>query len=229
MKSIKQMGILYVVSTPIGNLGDITLRALSVLGAVDYILCEDTRVCGKLLSKYKIDKKMISFGDYNENSKKDSVIGDLSAGKNVALVADAGTPLVSDPGYKLVREAIGRGITIEVIAGASAVLTSLVVSGLPPDKFCFIGYLPKKGLRRKEVLEKVKEVKEILKMTAIMFESPHRLVDALADIQEVFGDSDLVICRELTKLHEEVRREKVSMSLAYFSQNAPKGELTILL
>ena len=222
------MGILYLIATPIGNLGDITLRAIEILKKVDYVLCEDTRVTGKLLNNYEIAKKMVSFNDFSEETKTPNVIGDLLSGKIVALVSDAGTPLISDPGYKLVRECIHQGIAIEFIPGSSSVIAALTISGLPPDKFIFVGYLPKKDLKRRKFLEDLKKSREIIKSTIIAFESPYRLLKTLESVKEVFGDVDITVCRELTKIHEEVRRETVSQSITHFSKNVPKGEFVIL-
>ncbi len=222
------MGTLYIISTPIGNLADITLRALETLKSVDYVLCEDTRVTGQLLKRYEIDKKLTSFNDFNEASKVASVVGDLALGKNIALVSDAGTPLVSDPGFKLVRDVISNGIKVESIPGPTSLITALTVSGLPPDKFTFLGYLPKQDGKRLKILEAIKENQKNLKSTTIIFESPFRILKTLESIKEVFGDIDVVICRELTKLYEEVRREKVSQSIMHFSQTKPKGEFVIL-
>src|SRR3990167_6006804 len=228
------MGTLYIVSTPIGNLKDITLRAIETLKQVDYILCEDTRVTGKLLKQYQIEKLLVSFNEFNEDSKAASVIGDLTLGKNIALVSDAGTPLISDPGYKLIRASIAAGVKIESIPGPSAVITALAVSGKPPDKFLFLGYLPKKQGKRKQILKALfttlaNMADNHLKPTVIFYESPYRFVKTLTDIKEVFGDVDIVVCRELTKLHEEVRREKVSKSIEHFTKVTPRGEFTIVI
>ena len=219
---------LFIVATPIGNLKDITLRALEVLKAVDYILCEDTRVTGKLLNRYEISKKLVPFNDFNEDKKAQAIINDLVSGQNIALVSDAGTPLISDPGYKLVRTCIHQGIAVETIPGPSSVIAALTISGLPPDKFTFVGYLPKKDSKRKKLLEDLKRSREIVRSTIIAFESPFRLLKALEDIKEVFGDIEITICRELTKMHEEVKQEKISESITYFSKNIPKGELVLL-
>lgn len=221
------MGILYIVSTPIGNLKDITMRAIETLKSVDLIVCEDTRVTGRLLHEYGISGKMLSLNEFNENALIGRIIADL-AGKNIALVSDAGTPLVSDPGFKLVREALSKGIKVESIPGPSAVISALTISGLPSDKFTFIGYLPKKDGKRKELLGKLREIRGICGSTYIIYESPYRVVKSLEAIRGVFGDIDIVVCRELTKLHEEVRREKISQSIDHFSRVAPKGEFVIL-
>ena len=222
------MGTLYIVSTPIGNLKDITLRAIETLKSVDYILCEDTRITGKLLYEYGISKKMIPLTDFNEAAKTPQLISDLIGGKNIALVSDAGTPLVSDPGFKLVREALGKGLKIESIAGPTALISALTVSGKPTDKFLFLGYLSKKEGRRKELLEKIHRILHIVLLTVIIYESPYRLVRTLTDIKEIYGNIEIVICRELTKLHEEVRRENISESIQHFSKVQPRGELTIV-
>ncbi|OGE05364.1 16S rRNA (cytidine(1402)-2'-O)-methyltransferase [Candidatus Curtissbacteria bacterium RIFCSPLOWO2_01_FULL_41_18] len=222
------MGVLFIVATPIGNLGDITLRAIESLKSVDYVLCEDTRVTAKLLNHFGISKKMVSFNDFNEDQKMLAVISDLTSGKNIALVSDAGTPLISDPGYKLVRTAIHRGIRVESIPGPTSITTALTLSGLPPDKFTFLGYLPKQGGKRLKMLEAVRQNQKNLKSTTIIFESPFRVLKTLESIKDIFGDIDVVVCRELTKLYEEIRREKVSQSIAHFSQTKPKGEFVIL-
>lgn len=223
------MGTLYIVSTPIGNLRDITLRALEVLKEVDVIVCEDSRVSGKLLKEYEIEKQMIAVNDYNETNKTQELVNLLLGGKNVAFISDAGTPLVSDPGYRVVRAAIEAGIKVESIPGPSAVVSALVVSGKPPDKFMFVGFLPKKDGKRKELLENLKSVQELVKSTLIFYESPFRVVDTLEAIKEIFGDVDVAICRELTKLHEEVRKEKVSESIEYFKKTNPMGEFVVLV
>lgn len=220
------MGTLYIVATPIGNLKDLTFRALEILKSVDYIVCEDTRVTGKLLTHYEIKNTMKSFNDFNEQSRTPQIINDLLTGVNIALVSDAGTPLVSDPGYKLVRASIKEGVKVESIPGPSAVITALTVSGLPPDKFIFLGYLPKKEGKRIEILNDLK--KSAIVATVIAYESPYRLVSSLESIKQVFGDIEVVICRELTKMHEEIRREKVTELIEHFSKVKPKGELIIL-
>ena len=191
-------------------------------------MCEDTRVTAKILNNYQISKKMVSFNDFNEERKITEVIADLASGKSVALVSDAGTPLVSDPGYKLVREAIEKGIRVEPIPGPSAVISALTVSGLPPDKFTFVGYLPKKDGKRQKFLEDLKKSREIMKSTIIAFESPYRLLKSLKDIKEVFGDVEIVICRELTKMHEEVIRKSISEAVLFFEKRTPKGEIVLV-
>lgn len=223
------MGTLYIVATPIGNLKDITFRAIEILRDVDYVLCEDTRVTGRLLNEYGVVKKMISFNEFGEVKQIAKILADLTDGKNLALVSDAGTPLISDPGFKLVRESVACGIKVESIPGPSVAISALVVSGLPTDKFLFVGYLPKKDGKRNELLESIKKSKEIVKSTAIIYESPFRVLKSLRSIKNVFGDINIVICRELTKIHEDVRREKVSESIKHFSKIPPKGEFAIVI
>ncbi|MCL5970284.1 MAG: 16S rRNA (cytidine(1402)-2'-O)-methyltransferase [Patescibacteria group bacterium] len=234
------MGILYIVSTPIGNLQDITLRAMEVLQKVDFIASEDTRITGMLLkfirdthpvsASEELPRKpdFISYYEQNEFKRIPGIINSLRNGCNVALVTDAGTPSVSDPGYRLVRACIDEGIKVEVIPGPSSVVSALVVSGLPTDKFLFLGYLPRKEGHRKKFLEKVGESSNLVKSTVIFFEAPHRLLKTLEELQTVFGDIYIVICRELTKVHEEIRREKISESLSHFTTVNPKGEFVIL-
>lgn len=220
-------GTLYIVSTPIGNLKDITLRAIETLKMVDYILAEDTRVTGNLLKHYETEKQMSSLNDFNEESRIPKILSDLKSGQNIALVSDAGTPLISDPGYKLVREVIKGGIKVESIPGPSAIISALTVSELPPDKFLFLGYLPKKEGKRNRILSDVKAMSPLLRPTIIVYESPYRLIRTLIDIREIFGDINLVVCRELTKLYEEVKRAKVSEVIEYYSKGT-KGEFVIL-
>ena len=221
-------GKLYIVATPIGNLGDITFRAIETLRRVDYVVCEDTRVSGKLLNHYQISKKMLAMNDFNEQRKIPDIVADLLLGKNIALLSDAGTPLISDPGYKLVRESIAKGIKVEAIPGASAAICALTVSGLPPDKFLFLGYLPKKEGKRKEILLNTNESISKVKATVIVYESPFRLLKTLEDLKEVFGDIEIVVCRELTKMHEEVKKDEISALIAHYSTISPKGELVVL-
>jgi len=218
------MGSLYIVSTPIGNLKDITLRAIETLKSVDLILCEDTRITGHLLHLLKIDKKMLIIHDFNEAEKIKFVVDELEKGKDIALVSDAGTPLVSDPGFKIVREAINRRFKVESIPGPSSAMSALTISGLPTDKFMFVGYLSKKAGKRKSHLVDLKRVRDMVKTTFIIYESPFRILKTLDSIKEVFGDIDVVVCRELTKLHEEIYRGKISKFKMMI-----KGEFVILL
>jgi len=218
------MGKLLLVSTPIGNLQDITLRAKEVLACVEIIACEDTRKTGLLLQKLNIPKKqLLSYYEENEVKKIPEIIQRLKEGKNVALVSNAGTPTISDPGFKLVRECLAWGIKVEPIPGASAILAALVVSGLPTDKFLFLGFLPKKQGKRKKILTSLPP-----KTTIIFFESPYRLLKICQELKKIFGDIQIVICRELTKIHEEIRREPISQSVIHFQKIKPQGEFTII-
>ena len=221
-------GTLYVISTPIGNLGDITKRAVETLKNLDILLVEDTRVSGKLLKNFDIEAKMVSFNEYSEKTKTASIISLLKEGKTVGIISDSGTPLISDPGFLLVREAVKNGIQITAIPGPTALIYALSISGLPTDKFIFLGYLPKKEGKKTNILKNLKKASKYITATVIFYESPYRLLATLRNINEVFGDIDVVVCRELTKIYEEVRREKVTEAIKHFSEIAPKGEFTIL-
>lgn len=226
------IGILYLVSTPIGNMEDITLRAVKILGEVDYIACEDTRKTGLLLNKVQphngleVRPKLISYFEQNEQERIPQIISLLKNGKKVALVSNAGTPTLSDPGFKLVRECVKEGIQVISIPGPSSILTAVTSSGLPTDKFLFLGFLPKKQGHRKNLFKNCHLLP--VNCTLVFFESPYRLIKSLIDLKEVFGDINIVTCRELTKIHEEIRREKISKSLEHFQKVKPQGEFTIL-
>jgi 16S rRNA (cytidine1402-2'-O)-methyltransferase len=221
-------GTLFLVATPIGNLSDISKRAIETLEKVDLVACEDTRRTGLLLKQLGLKKDLISYYEENELKQIPNIINELKSGKNVAVVTDSGTPGISDPGFRIVREAISQEISIDSIPGPSAVLTALTISGLPTNQFFFFGFPPPKEGKRKELFSKIKEMQGISKFTALFFESPYKLVASLANLQEIFGDTDMVVCRELTKIYQEVRREKISESLEHFSKQKPKGEFTIL-
>ncbi|MDO8639563.1 MAG: 16S rRNA (cytidine(1402)-2'-O)-methyltransferase [bacterium] len=228
------MGNLYIVATPIGNMQDITLRAVDTLKQADFIACEDTRKTGMLLKMLEIPSmglagsRLISYYEQNEFKRIPQIINSLKNGSNIALVSDAGTPTISDPGFKLVRECIKEGIKVESIPGSSAVVSSLVSSGLPTDKFLFMGYPPKKQGHRMKFFRNINSMVQIIEPTVILFESPHRLIGTLRELEEVFGDISIVICRELTKIHEEIRREKISESISHFEKTNPKGEFVVL-
>jgi len=218
-------GVLYLVSTPIGNLEDITLRALKVLQKVDLLAAEDTRHTGILLKHYNLDKSIISYHDFNKNRKAPFLIEQLKANKSVAVISDAGTPGISDPGYHLVQLAIRENIKVVPIPGASAFLSALVASGLPTDKFVFEGFLsPKPGKRRKR-LEELREEKR----TIIFYESPHRFIRMLDDVAEILGQRKMVIARELTKKFEEIIRGTPEEIKRYFGERKIKGELVVLI
>ncbi len=232
------MGTLYLVPTPIGNLADITLRSLRTLFDVDVIACEDTRRTGLLLEKLLVkfspnpeDKRkprLLSYYDQVELQRIPEIITLLKNEQNIALVSDAGMPAISDPGFKLVRECIKEGLRVESLPGASSVLTALTVSGLPTDKFLFVGYPPHKPGHRLDFFKDIKTSLETVNSTLIFFEAPHKLQTSLKDLQNVFGDIDIVLARELTKMYEEIRREKISESLLHFKKTAPKGEFVLL-
>jgi len=229
------MSNLYIVATPIGNLQDISLRAVDTLGFVDFILCEDTRTTAILLRSvakkfpdFKNQAKLVSYYEENEQKRIPEIIDLLKKDFNFALVSDAGTPTISDPGFKLVRECIRENIKIETIPGPSSVITALVSSGLPTDKFTFIGFLPKKPGHREVLLKNIKLSAEIIKQTVVFFESPFRLIQTLLELKEIFGDIDIVTSRELTKIYEEIRREKISDAVSHFSRTKPKGEFVVL-
>jgi 16S rRNA (cytidine1402-2'-O)-methyltransferase len=218
-------GTLYIVSTPIGTLADITLRALETLKSVDLIAAEDTRRTRILTSHYDIKTPLTSYYEYNKISKGKYIIDQLTNGKHVALVSDAGTPGISDPGYAIIRDAIDHNIPVVPIPGPTALITALVISGKPTHRFSFEGFLPvKKGARRNRLKELAKEEK-----TRVIYESPHRLLKTLGDIQEVFGDVGLVCARELTKKFEEVKRGSVSEIINHFTQHPPRGEFIIII
>ena len=217
---------LYIVATPIGNLSDISLRALDILKLVDIIACEDTRVSGGLLSHYGINKPLISYNDHNGDERRPEIFAEIERGRRVALISDAGTPLVSDPGYKLVREAMAKGIYVTAIPGASSVLAALCLSGLPSDSFFFGGFLPSKT----EALRKYIANLAAVPATLIFFESARRLEESLAVLRDVLTDRQGAIVREITKLYEESRRGKLSELLENIEKNgAPKGEVVIVI
>ncbi len=199
-------GCLYVVSTPIGNLEDITYRAVRILKEADWIACEDTRTTKRLLDHYGIQTRTLSYHEHNETNRTEDLIARLLGGEQGALVSDAGTPLLSDPGYRVVHAAVDAGIRIEAIPGPSALLAGLVISGLPTDQFHFAGFLPAKQGQRSRLLESLADESA----TLVFYEAPHRILEALDDIAAAFGDRRIVVARELTKLHEEVLRGTAS-------------------
>jgi 16S rRNA (cytidine1402-2'-O)-methyltransferase len=219
-------GTLYLVATPIGNLEDITLRGLRVLKEADLIACEDTRHTRKLLEHYGIDKPTISYHEHNEQDRSSELIERLQAGVTVALVTDAGTPLICDPGYRLVSRAVAAGIVVIAIPGASAILPALSASGLPTDSFYFGGFLPPKQSQRRRTLEEASEIQSSL----VFYETPHRILEALQDIGEVLGQRSMVLARELTKLHEELLRGTPAELLEDLqSRPSIKGEMVLVI
>ena len=218
--------MLNIIATPIGNLGDITLRALEVLQSVDGIICEDTRRTAILLNHFQIKKPLLVLNDFNEGRMINSIIQKLQNGENLALVSDAGTPLISDPGYKLVRECLSQEIPVDSLPGPSSVITALTISGLPPDKFMFLGYLPEKPGHRINLLKKLIEINDIIKTTYIIFAAPHKLIKTLEDIKTVFDDIEITLAHELTKIHQKVENRKISDWLKTLKK--PKGEYILL-
>lgn len=218
-------GTLYVVATPIGNLEDITERALRILREVDAVAAEDTRRTGRLLHHFGIDKPLVSYHDRTERRKAPVLVEELLQGKSLALVSDAGTPLVSDPGYRLVRAAIDAGIRVVPVPGPSAATTILSVSGLPCDRFVFEGFLPIKKGKRRERLERLRDETR----TVIFYESPHHIERTLAEIEEIFGEREIVVGRELTKIFEEIVRGPISAVRAALAGKPPRGEYTLAI
>lgn len=255
------MAILYLIPTPIGNLKDITLRAIDVLYSVDLIACEDTRRTGLLLqglhplvragfprpnhngqdngedhgqgdlapTKHVLHPPLLSFNDHNESQRIPHLIGILKSGKSIALVSDAGTPLISDPGFKLIREAIKENVRVESLPGPSSIITALPLTGFPINEFVFLGYPPSKGNKRSKFFEQLKHFVTQDQLTVVIFEAPHRLLETLTRIQQTTGELQVVTARELTKVHEEIRRELLSSAINYYSENKPRGEFTIIL
>lgn len=219
------MGKIYLVPTPIGNLGDITLRALEVLKNVDIVAAEDTRQSLKLLNHFEIKKPLISYHMHNEQGKGEELIEMAKGGKNIAVVTDAGTPGVSDPGEIVVRKAIDNGVEIEVLPGATAFTTALVYSGLSTNQFMFKGFYPREKKERIAFLENIKDRQE----TIILYESPYRIIDCLSSIKENLGNRRIAVCRELTKLHEQIVRGTIEEVINYFVENTPKGEFVLVL
>jgi 16S rRNA (cytidine1402-2'-O)-methyltransferase len=216
---------LYIVSTPIGNLKDITLRALDTLKNVDLIACEDTRHTGLLLNHYNIKNKLISFHEYNKRVQTTEIINMLKQGNSVALVSDAGTPGISDPGYYLIREAIKENLAVIPIPGPSALLAALVISGLPSDRFAFEGFLQKREGRKHKKLENLKTEPR----TMIFYDSPFRILKSLKDMLEIMGDRNIVLVRELTKKFETVMRGKTSEIIKELENKKPKGEFVLMV
>ena len=219
------MAKLYLVPTPIGNLKDITLRALDVLKQADVIAAEDTRQSLKLLNHFEIKKTLISYHQHNEQCKSESIIERVIKGENVALVTDAGTPGISDPGSVIVQKCIEKNIDFEVLPGATAFTTALVYSGLDTTKFLFRGFLPRENKERKPIIEDLKDRIE----TIIFYEAPHRLLETLSFLKENLGNRNIAACRELTKLHEEIFRGNLEECIEFFKNKAPRGEFVLVL
>lgn len=218
------MGTLYVVATPIGNLEDITLRALRVLRSVALIAAEDTRATKKLLAKYDIETPLTSYFEHNKLTKLDYILGVVQE-KDVAIVSEAGTPGISDPGFELIRAAIERDIRVVPVPGPSAVIAALSVSGLPTDQFVYVGFLPRRRGERRRALQLL----ALEPRTIVAYEAPHRLLESMQDIEEVLGNRRIAVARELTKMHEEILRAPVARAISHFAANPPRGEFTLLI
>ena len=219
------MGILYIVPTPVGNLEDMTLRAIRILREADLVLAEDTRTSSHLLKHFDIQQHLLSHHKFNEHGTSASVVERLKAGQTVALVSDAGTPGISDPGFFLVREAVRAGIEVQTLPGATAFVPALVSSGLPCDRFCFEGFLPQKKGRQTRLLSLADEER-----TMVFYESPYRVLKTLQQFSEVFGpDRQVSVCREISKVHEESVRGTLSEVIAHFSVHEPRGEFVMVV
>ena len=219
------MGILYIVPTPVGNMEDMTFRAVRILKEVDLVLAEDTRTSGILLKHYEIKNALMSHHKFNEHGTSAGIVNRLLAGENIALISDAGTPGISDPGFFLVREAVRAGVEVQCLSGATAFVPALVSSGLPCDRFAFEGFLPQKKGRQ----TKLQSLKDEAR-TMIFYESPYRLVKTLQQFAEVYGgDRQVSVCREISKVHEESVRGSLDEVIAHFKEKEPKGEIVIVL
>ena len=218
-------GTLYLVGTPIGNLGDMTLRAIEILREADFVICEDTRRSGALLKHLQIRKPLRSLHDHTPKAKQQAMLEELKKGAQAALISDAGTPLISDPGLPLVREAIRERLRVEAIPGPTAFVNALIVSGLPVHAFTFLGYLPQKEKARRDALHAVEKESR----TMIFYESPHRIAKTLKDMSEILGDREASISREMTKKFEETVRGKIPDLLAHFMERRIRGELTVVV
>ena len=219
------MGILYIVPTPVGNMEDMTLRAIRILKEVDVVLAEDTRTSGILLKHFDIRNQLMSHHKFNEHGTAAGIVARLLAGENVALISDAGTPGISDPGFFLVREAVRAGVEVQCLPGATAFVPALVSSGLPCDRFAFEGFLPQKKGRQTKIQSLATEER-----TMVFYESPYRVVKTLEQFAEVFGgDRPVSVCREISKIHEESVRGTLSEVIAYFREHEPRGEFVIVV
>lgn len=216
---------LYLVATPIGNMGDITFRAVETLRAADLVACEDTRVTGKLMTRLGLERPLTPYHEHNAEKARPELIARLKQGAVIALVADAGTPLVSDPGARLVRACVAEGIAVTALPGASAVLTALQLSGLPNERFLFAGFLPNKAAARRKVLRELADVPA----TLVFYESPNRVADSLDDMVAVLGDRQGAVARELTKLHEDVARGDLFALASRYTAAPPRGEVVIVV
>jgi len=226
MAEQRDKGTLYVVATPIGNLEDITYRAVRVLREADVIACEDTRHTAKLLAHYGIEKPTVSYHEHNEAARAEELVEKLEQGTNVAQVSDAGMPGISDPGYRVIRLAIERGIQVVPVPGPAAAIAALAASGLPTDSFQFLGFLPARSGERRTTLESLRDAQQ----TTVVYEAPHRVVEAMRDIVEILGaERQVVVARELTKIHEEFLRGSAAGVLEQLQRREVKGEITLVI
>jgi 16S rRNA (cytidine1402-2'-O)-methyltransferase len=216
---------LYLIATPIGNITDITIRALQTLKAADYIACEDSRVTGKLLSHYDIKKSMLIYNDHSKDYERNKIIDKIIQGKSIALVSDAGTPLISDPGYKLVKLAMQNSVKVTICPGPSSAISALAVSGLPTNNFLFEGFLSHKQNSRVKQLQELK----LINKTIILFESASRLLDLLHDIKTVMGERYVSVIRELTKIYEEIKTDKINAVIDHYDRHMPRGEVVVII
>jgi len=216
---------LFICPTPIGNLKDITLRVLETLQSVDYILAEDTRVSRKLLSHYSINTPLKSFHSYSSKSTVEKIISDLKEGKSIALVTDAGTPCISDPGYEIVKACIENNIHFEVLPGANSILPAVILSGFPPDRFLFYGFLKRSEGKIKKTFESIRD----FEFPVIFFESPYRLLKVLSILKNVLPEREVAVVREISKIHESVVRGHIDEVIDYFKENPPKGEIVLVV
>lgn len=221
----KGSGVLYLVGTPIGNLGDMTYRAVETLKAVDFICAEDTRVTQKLLTHFEIKKPLVSCHEHNAVQASEYIISRILSGENAAVVTDAGMPCISDPGEHLVKQCAQHGIEVKVVPGATAAMSAIAISGLSTKTFLFCGFLPQDKKERRSQLAAVKDQSS----TLIFYEAPHRLTNTLEEMLNFFGDRKISVCRELTKIHEEVRRTTLSEALKYYSDNTVRGEFVLVV
>jgi 16S rRNA (cytidine1402-2'-O)-methyltransferase len=221
---------LVLVSTPIGNLADISSRAIETLRTASLVLCEDTRVTSRLFAAHGIATRLAPLHEHNEDARIPALLALLHKGARIALVSDAGTPLVSDPGYRLVRAAIAQGVPVSAVPGANAATMALILSGLPPHPYVFLGFLPPRQAARRAMLGTVRAAEQAgLSMTLLLHEAPHRLAETLADCRDVLGEREAAVARELTKRYEEVRRDGLGALATYYAAEAPRGEITLVI
>lgn len=222
---MEKISNIYFVPTPIGNMKDITLRALEVLKNSDVIYCEDTRNSSNLLKFYNIDAKLISYHKFNENERVNEIVKSINEGKTVSIISDAGMPIINDPGFIILREIIKKNISYEILPGSCALINGLCGSGFDSTKFVYMGFIPKTKSEKEKYFENFKKTE----VTGVFYESPHRLLKTLQFIEEKFGDINLCVCRELTKLFEEYKRGKVSEIISYYSQKGVRGEIVLVI